>query len=48
MALNLASPSILVREVDLTIGRIDGSTGKIGGIVGPFEKVIYRSRNNYW
>jgi len=38
MALNLASPGILVREVDLTIGRIDGSTGKIGGIVGPFEK----------
>ena len=34
MALNLASPGILVREVDLTIGRIDGSTGKIGGIVG--------------
>ena len=38
MALNLASPGILVREVDLTIGRIDGATGKIGGIVGPFEK----------
>ena len=38
MALNLASPGILVREVDLTIGRIDGSTGKIGGLVGPFEK----------
>ena len=38
MALNLASPGILVREVDLTIGRIDGTTGKIGGIVGPFEK----------
>ena len=38
MALNLASPGILIREVDLTIGRIDGSTGKIGGIVGPFEK----------
>ena len=38
MALNLASPGILVREVDLTIGRIDGATGKVGGIVGPFEK----------
>ena len=38
MALNLASPGILIREVDLTIGRIDGSTGKIGGLVGPFEK----------
>ena len=38
MALNLASPGILIREVDLTIGRIDGTTGKVGGIVGPFEK----------
>ena len=38
MALNLASPGILIREVDLTIGRIDGATGKIGGIVGSFEK----------
>mgnify|MGYP001288785036 CR=1 FL=1 len=38
MALNLASPGILIREVDLTIGRIDGSTGKVGGIVGSFEK----------
>ena len=38
MALNLASPGILIREVDLTIGRIDGTTGKVGGIVGSFEK----------
>ena len=38
MALNLASPGILIREVDLTIGRIDGTTGKVGGIVGPFAK----------
>ena len=38
MALNLASPGILIREVDLTIGRIDGATGKVGGIVGSFEK----------
>ena len=38
MPLNLASPGILVREVDLTIGRVDTTTDKIGGIVGPFEK----------
>ena len=38
MPLNLASPGILVREVDLTIGNVDPTTGKIGGIVGPFEK----------
>ena len=35
MPLNLASPGILVREVDLTLGRIDPTTDKIGGIVGP-------------
>ena len=34
MPLNLASPGILVREVDLTLGRIDPTTDKIGGIVG--------------
>ncbi len=38
MPLNLASPGILVREVDLTIGRVDTTTDKIGGIVGSFEK----------
>ena len=38
MPLNLASPGILVREVDLTLGRIDPTTDKIGGIVGPFAK----------
>ena len=38
MPLNLASPGILVREVDLTIGNVDPTTDKIGGIVGPFEK----------
>ena len=38
MPLNLASPGILVREVDLTIGRVDTTTDKIGGIVGCFEK----------
>tara|TARA_B100001989_G_scaffold95476_1_gene66454 strand:- start:1452 stop:3638 length:2187 start_codon:yes stop_codon:yes gene_type:complete len=38
MPLNLASPGILVREVDLTLGRIDPTTDKIGGIVGPFAQ----------
>ena len=38
MPLNLASPGILVREVDLTIGRVDPTTDKIGGIVGPFAQ----------
>ena len=38
MPLNLASPVILVREVDLTIGGVDPTTDKIGGLVGPFEK----------
>jgi len=38
MPLNLASPGIQVREVDLTIGRIDPTTDKIGGIVGPFAQ----------
>ena len=33
MPLNLASPGILVREVDLTSGRIDPTTDKIGAIV---------------
>ena len=38
MPLNLASPGILVREVDLTLGRIDPTTDQIGGIVGPFAQ----------
>ena len=38
MPLNLASPGILVREVDLTVGRIDPTSDKIGAIVGPFDK----------
>ena len=38
MPLNLASPGILVREVDLTTGRVDPTTDKIGGIVGPFSQ----------
>ena len=38
MALNLASPGILVREVDLTIGRVDATSGSIGALVAPFTK----------
>lgn len=38
MALNLASPGVNVREVDLTTGRIDGVSAQVGGICGPFEK----------
>jgi len=38
MSLNLVSPGVKVREVDLTIGRIDGINDQIGAIAGPFEK----------
>ena len=35
MPLNLASPGIVVREVDLTVGRVDPTSGGIGAIVAP-------------
>jgi hypothetical protein len=38
MALNLASPGIVVREVDLTVGRVGPASNKIGAIVAPFAK----------
>ena len=38
MPINLASPGIKVREVDLTIGRVDPSSDKIGGLVAPFAQ----------
>ena len=38
MPLNLASPGIVVREVDLTSGRIDPTSDSVGAIAGPFEK----------
>lgn len=38
MPLNLASPGIVVREVDLTLGRVAPSSDKIGAIVAPFAK----------
>lgn len=38
MPLNLASPGIVVREVDLTTGRVDPVSASIGGLVAPFAK----------
>ena len=38
MPVNLASPGIVVREVDLTIGRVDSATDKTAAIVAPFER----------
>ena len=38
MSLNLVSPGVKVREVDLTIGNITGANEQVGAIAGPFEK----------
>ena len=38
MPLNLASPGIVVREVDLTVGRVDATNGAVGALVAPFAK----------
>ena len=38
MPLNLASPGIVVREVDLTVGRVDATSGAVGAIVAPFAQ----------
>jgi len=38
MPLNLASPGIRVREVDLTVGRVDPTSEQFGGIVAPFAQ----------
>ena len=38
MPLNLASPGIVVKEVDLTSGRVQPSSNKIGAIAAPFAK----------
>jgi hypothetical protein len=38
MPLNLASPGIVVREVDLTVGRVDPTSSGIGAIVAPFAQ----------
>ena len=38
MPINLASPGIEVKEVDLTIGRVQTATTKTAAIVGAFAK----------
>ena len=38
MALNLVSPGIQTREIDLTIGSIDNVSDQVGAFVGPFQK----------
>lgn len=38
MSLNLVSPGVRVREVDLTVGRIDAVNDQVGAIAGPFVK----------
>ena len=38
MPLNLASPGIVIREVDLTVGRVDPTSGAIGALVAPFAR----------
>jgi hypothetical protein len=38
MPLNLASPGIIVREVDLTVGRINSSSDSVAAQVAPFAK----------
>ena len=38
MPLNLASPGIVVREVNLTVGRVDPTSASIGAIVAPFAQ----------
>jgi uncharacterized protein YkvS len=38
MSLNLVSPGVKVREVDLTVGRIDAVNEQVGVIAGPFQK----------
>ena len=52
MAVNLVSPGISVREVDLTSGGIAPTTVPVGAFVGPFEKgpvnlpVLIQSEND--
>ena len=38
MPLNLASPGILIREVDLTVGRVDPVSASVGALVAPFAR----------
>lgn len=38
MSLNLVSPGVKVREVDLTVGRLDAVNDQVGAFVAPFAK----------
>jgi hypothetical protein len=38
MALNLVSPGVRVREVDLTVGGITAANNQVGAIAGPFQR----------
>jgi hypothetical protein len=38
MSLNLVSPGVKVREIDLTLGRIDAVNDQVGAIAAPFAK----------
>ena len=38
MPVNLASPGVLVREVDLTLGQVQTSNDKTGAIVASFAR----------
>jgi hypothetical protein len=38
MPLNLASPGIVIREVDLTVGRVTPAANAIGALVAPFAR----------
>ena len=38
MALNLVSPGVKIREVDLTVGGITAASNQVGAIAGPFQK----------
>ena len=52
MPLNLASPGISVREVDLTVGRVDPASSSVGAQSAPFAKgpvdlpTLIESENN--
>jgi phage tail sheath protein FI len=38
MALNLVSPGVKIREVDLTVGGTTAASNQVGAIAGPFQK----------
>ena len=37
MATPQLSPGVLVREIDLTTGRVEGTVDTVGAIAGPFK-----------